>query len=151
MSAESVQRRWRHASKLGEFTLFPSDRGLIDPSFVIFRLVSSNPKSKRPAERFALYENGMTVDRYVSLVEKLGEPRRVAMEDICWDINHEFIELRAFGRPWSPARAKAQKLEFSDAAKQSDPCKGIAGEFRTGRFSTCRFCLVRRGGQSQTF
>ncbi len=151
MSAESVQRRWRHTSKLGEFTLFPSDRGLIDPSFVIFRLVSSNPKSKRPAERFALYENGMTVDRYVSLVEKLGEPRRVAMEDICWDINHEFIELRAFGRPWSPARAKAQKLESRTQQSSLTPARESRESSELVEFSTCRFCLVRRGGQSQTF
>jgi prevent-host-death family protein len=65
----------------------------------------------------------MTVDRYVSLVEKLGEPRRVALEDICWDLNHEFIELRAFGKPWSAARAKAQKMESRTRQSSLTPAR----------------------------
>jgi prevent-host-death family protein len=111
VSAESVKKRWLSNSKFGEFTLYPSDRDLIDPSLIIFKRVSSNPKSRRPAQRFALYQSGMSVDRYVSLVENLGDPRRVALEDILWDLNHEYIELRAFGKIWSPERAKAEKLE----------------------------------------
>lgn len=58
-------------------------------------LAESNPKAKgsKSEARFALYRNDMTVGEYVLAVKALGRTRRVAIRDIMWDAEHEYIKL----------------------------------------------------------
>jgi prevent-host-death family protein len=121
MPSESVRQRWLAASKRGEGTLFPEDRESIDRSLTIFRLVSHNPKRRGSAERFALYRDGMTVQDYIDAVARRGDPERVALDDISWDLNRDFIALRSPGRVWSVAEAKAKLSEILRLARDGEP------------------------------
>ncbi len=117
----SVDQRWLKGSKLGDGTLFPKDRNRIDRSMAIFKLVAENPKRGQSRERFALYRNGMTVDEYVAAVVRQGGIERVALEDVCWDLNREFIVLREPARVWSVAEAKAKLSEILALARAGEP------------------------------
>ena len=58
-------------------------------------VAESNPKAKgsKSEARFALYRDGMTVGEYVLAVKALGRTRRVAIRDIMWDAEHDYIKL----------------------------------------------------------
>lgn len=58
-------------------------------------LAERNPKAKgsKSEARFALYKTGMTVGEYVLAVKALGRTRRLAIRDINWDAEHEYIRL----------------------------------------------------------
>ncbi len=58
-------------------------------------LAESNPKARgsKSEARFALYRDDMTVGEYVLAVKALGRTRRVAIRDIMWDAEHEYIRL----------------------------------------------------------
>jgi hypothetical protein len=49
-----------------------------------------NPKKKKSAERFALYQNGMSVKDYI---DKVGD-RQQAMNDIRWDTRKGWIRIK---------------------------------------------------------
>ncbi len=121
MSSSSVRERWMAGSKLGEGTLFPEDRHRIKRSSIIVKLVSENPRRGVARERFALYRNGMTVEDYIAAVIRQGEEERVALEDVCWDLNHEFIVLRDPTKAWSVAEAKAKLSEILRLARAGEP------------------------------
>ncbi len=63
----------------------------------------------------------MTVDEYAAAVVELGDPERVALDDICWDLNHEYISLREPSRIWSVAEAKAKLSEILRLAREGQP------------------------------
>jgi len=63
----------------------------------------------------------MTVDEYVGAVVKLGVPERVALDDVCWDLNHEYIALREPNKAWSVAEAKAKLSEILRLAREGQP------------------------------
>ncbi len=56
-------------------------------------VADGNPKGSKSEARFALYRDGMTVGEYVLAVKALGRTRRVAIRDIMWDAEHEYIKL----------------------------------------------------------
>lgn len=117
----SVRERWMAGSKLGEGTLFPEDRHRIKRSWIIVKLVSENPKRGVARERFALVRNGMTVQDYIAAVVGRGGEERIALEDVCWDLNHEFIVLREPARAWSVVEAKAKLSEILRLARAGEP------------------------------
>jgi prevent-host-death family protein len=121
MTSPTVRERWLAGSKLGGGTLFPEDRHRIKRSWIIVKLVSENPKRGVARERFALYRNGTTVEDYIGAVIFHGGEERVALEDVCWDLNHEFIELREPTKPWSVAEAKAKLSEILRLARAGEP------------------------------
>ena len=119
--SSTVHQRWLAGSKLGEGTFFPEDRHRIERTSIIVKLVSENPKRGVARERFALYRNGMTVEDYVAAIVGQGGEERVALEDVCWDLNHEFIVLREPTKAWSVAEAKAKLSEILRLARAGEP------------------------------
>ncbi len=96
MPSELVKSKWEKGSLRGERTLFPWDRDRLDRRSIITLNVTVNPKTGYPRRRFALYTTGMTINDYVTSVARKAEKydnERVALEDVCWDWNHKFIEL----------------------------------------------------------
>ena len=121
MSSKIVRERWLAGSKLGGATLFPEDADSIDRNLIIFKRIYGNPKGRGSARRFELYRDGMTVDQYVATVVDDGGTERGALQDICWDLNHEFIALRAPSKVWSVAEAKAKLSEILRLAREGEP------------------------------
>jgi len=60
---------------------------------VITVLHDKNPKRGKSAERFALYQTGMTIGQYVDAVIAIGDRRRKAIRDITHDLEHEYISI----------------------------------------------------------
>ena len=87
----------------------------------VFKRVEENPKRGNSRDRFALYRNGMTVEEYVRAVIEQGGEERVALEDICWDLNHEFIVVREPAKAWTVAEAKAKLSEILRLARAGQP------------------------------
>jgi hypothetical protein len=56
-------------------------------------LVKDNPKRGKSAKRFALYRNGLTVEKYVAASVAAGNPARLARADLNWDVVHKFIAI----------------------------------------------------------
>lgn len=50
-----------------------------------------NPKRGRAEGRFALYRDGMTVGEYVQISSDAGNPKALALADVCWDVASGFI------------------------------------------------------------
>ena len=65
------------------------------PEQVIHVKVETNPKkpSGKSYARFALYEDGMTVEQYVQRSVDAGNKETVAIADLRWDVQHKFIEV----------------------------------------------------------
>ena len=121
MSSKIVRDRWLAGSKMGDATLYPEDRNSIGKDLTIFRLAQGNPKGQGSAKQFDLYRDGMTVQQYVEAVLDDGGTERVALLDICWDFNHQFITLRPQGKVWTVAEAKAKLSEILRLAREGDP------------------------------
>ena len=63
----------------------------------------------------------MTVQQYVSEVVARGESERVALEDICWDLNHGFIVVEKPTHAWPVAEAKAKLSEILRMVRAGAP------------------------------
>lgn len=65
------------------------------PEQVIHLLVKNNPKkpSGKSYARFALYEDGLTVEQYVQRSVDAGNKASIAVADLRWDTRHKFIEV----------------------------------------------------------
>lgn len=57
--------------------------------------VDKNPKTigSRSHGRFAMYRTGMTLGEYIDAVKKSGRNRRLAVRDVNWDREHQYIRL----------------------------------------------------------
>jgi hypothetical protein len=67
----------------------------------IIELLVENPKRGKSRDRFACYENGITVREYVRRCEAAGYSAQKAHDDLRWDTAHGFIAVR-------PPRAEPQ-------------------------------------------
>lgn len=88
-------RVWRAGARDQEKALMPNHFINIDRQSTIHLIVTSpNPKKRTPANRYALYEEGGTVARYIERVvaRNLGTAR-VCLQDLAWDVNHGFITV----------------------------------------------------------
>ncbi len=121
MASSLVHERWLAGSQLGDATLFPEDRDRINRTWNVFKLVDENPKRGASRARFALYRNGMSVEEYIQAVVERGGEERVALEDICWDLNHKFIAVREPAKAWTVAEAKARLSEILRLARAGQP------------------------------
>jgi hypothetical protein len=61
---------------------------------VISLLVKDNPKRGTSRDRFALYRNGMTVEKYVAASVAAGNSPSLARADLRWDTTRNFIAIR---------------------------------------------------------
>jgi hypothetical protein len=59
-------------------------------------LVKGNPKrvNSKSAARFALHEDGFTVQQYIDKCKTHNITEKLAMEDVKWDVTKKFIEVR---------------------------------------------------------
>ncbi len=68
------------------------------------RYVQDNPK--RPGSRshsiYGIYQVGMSGDDFVSAVIAVGQPRRVALDNLRWDLDHGYVRLAAVPRRRAP-------------------------------------------------
>jgi hypothetical protein len=80
-TAEAKAKPVRYASK-----------SVVNPTARI-TFVAPNNKKGKSRERFALYQEGMTVGEYVAAVKERNW--RYGREDIRWDVQHELIKLEA--------------------------------------------------------
>jgi hypothetical protein len=55
---------------------------------------TKNPKRRNAATKFALYKNNMTVGEYIEASVAIGTAKAVAMDDVRWDIAHNFITVK---------------------------------------------------------
>jgi prevent-host-death family protein len=117
----TTRQQWLAGSKLGDRSLLPGDLDHIDRLSRITKLVNENPKSGKSHDRFSLYRTGMTVAEYISAVVAQGEKERLALNDLCWDINRQFIRLEAQSKVWSVAEAKAKLSEILRLAREGEP------------------------------
>jgi putative restriction endonuclease len=80
------------ASRLGKLAQMQKGKSGIDPDSVIHILISGNPKTLAARKRFAIYREGMTITEYVDEVGRLGlASEDVALADLAWDHNHDYI------------------------------------------------------------
>jgi hypothetical protein len=67
------------------------------PSFpldaTISVLVADNPKSRRPATRFAKYVSGRTVAEYIDTMKSTGWSAHKTQQDLRWDYVHGWIDV----------------------------------------------------------
>jgi hypothetical protein len=57
-------------------------------------LVTENPKRGKSRDRFALYQNGQTVEQFVARIVKAGNPVSVARADLRWDLGKGLIAVQ---------------------------------------------------------
>jgi hypothetical protein len=57
-------------------------------------LVTDNPKRGKSRDRFALYQNGQTVEQFVARIVKAGNPVSVARADLRWDLGKGLIAVQ---------------------------------------------------------
>ena len=57
-------------------------------------LVTENPKRGKSRDRFALYQNGQTVEQFVARIVKAGNPVSVARADLRWDMSKGLIAVQ---------------------------------------------------------
>jgi hypothetical protein len=57
-------------------------------------LVAENPKRGKCRERFALYQNGQTVEEYVARSVKAGNTSSIARADLRWDVSKRLIAVQ---------------------------------------------------------
>lgn len=62
-------------------------------NFVITEVRKDNPKRKDASRRFALYEEGMTVQAYTDKAVKEGITKALAMADMRWDHCAGFVTI----------------------------------------------------------
>ena len=116
-----TRQQWLAGSKLGDKSLLPGDLDHIDRQSRITKLVNENQKSGKSHDRFALYWDGMTVAEYIGSVVADGGNERLALNDLCWDINRLFIRLDEPSKAWSVADAKAKLSEILRLARAGQP------------------------------
>jgi prevent-host-death family protein len=116
-------KRQRTGSKRQDETVFPSGAGKIDRRSIIRVLIKHNPKRSRSKERFALYQDGMTVADYIAAVVNAGEKEQVGLDDLARDKNRSFISIDApnSSSAWSVAEAKAKFSEILRLARSGRP------------------------------
>jgi hypothetical protein len=54
----------------------------------------TNPKRRKARERFALYEDGMTVSEYIEASKRAGNSAALAAADVRWDFVKGFISVQ---------------------------------------------------------
>ena len=91
-----------------------SQFGSFAPTQVIRLLVTDNPKkpSGKSFTRFALYQDGMTIARYVEASVAAGHKATVAVADLRWDVAHKFIEV-----------SEADTVPATEPAPEAKPAK----------------------------
>jgi hypothetical protein len=100
----------------------PEDRGRVDRTASIRKLVRDNPKQGASAQRFALYRDGTTVSAYVEAVQRAGFSETTALDDVLWDVSRGFITLEpASGAVWTVPDAKAKLSEILRLAREGKP------------------------------
>jgi hypothetical protein len=57
-------------------------------------LVAENPKRGKSRDRFALYQNGQTVEQYVARSVKAGNTISIARADLRWDLGKGLIAVQ---------------------------------------------------------
>jgi hypothetical protein len=57
-------------------------------------LVAENPKRGKSHDRFALYQNGQTVEQYVARSVKAGNTSSIARADLRWDVGKGLIAVQ---------------------------------------------------------
>jgi hypothetical protein len=57
-------------------------------------LVSENPKRGKSRDRFALYQNGQTVEAYIARSIKAGNTSSIARADLRWDLGKGLIAVQ---------------------------------------------------------
>jgi hypothetical protein len=53
-----------------------------------------NPKRRKSAQRYDLYENGMTVGAYIEKSHKAGNSKSLAANDVRWDFSKGWINVQ---------------------------------------------------------
>ena len=77
-----------------------------------------NPKRGYSAERYALHEDGITVQQYMDKSVKAGNSARLAMMDVRWDVTKGFITVTA--PPVAPAPEEPKEQTPAPAEKASE-------------------------------
>ena len=94
--------------------------GSFAPEHVIRKLVTDNPKkpSGKSYARFALYEDGLTVEQYVQRSVDAGNKASIAIADLRWDVAHKFIEVSE-----ATEASKPDTVAATEPAPKAKPAK----------------------------
>jgi hypothetical protein len=75
-------------------TIATASRKTVGDDQKIKILVTENPKRGKSRDRFALYQNGQTVEQFVARIVKAGNPVSMARADLRWDVTKGLIAVQ---------------------------------------------------------